>query len=257
MSRYEELEKLAKLREQGILTDEEFQTQKKKILEESAIPPPSPELPQKKSSNLPLILLLCAVPVIVGLVFWLTKSSGSNQIDAQLADSTQTAEKLDSLLSTLPKTPEQQTLPLTEETIRTAVDDAIIRQLRRSELDGTQMTQGTKRQIERGDLNGDGKEDVAALFSLTTVATETFTEYLVVFLNDGKGGLQLSADRVAGVDDQAQGSEWDLKGIAGKRILVTVREWGIDEDDDDSAQNVPSTSVKELQLKNGRLVDIE
>lgn len=257
MSRYEELEKLAKLREQGILTDEEFQVQKKKILEENTHPSPPAPPEKKNSNNVLLILALCALPLIIGAIFWFTKS-GSTTASSELADSTQAAAKLDSILTSLPNQPEQQqTIPLTDETIRVAVDEAIIRQLRRSELDGTQMKQGTKRQVERGDLNGDGKDDVAALFSLITVGTETFTEYLVIFLNDGNGSLQLSADRLAGVDDQAQGSEWNLKGIAGKRILVTVHEWGPDDEDDDTAQVAPATSVKELQLKNGRLVEIQ
>ena len=75
-SRYEELERLQRLRESGALTDEEFQAEKRRLLGHETIAPPEPEgdgAAGPAQSRLPLYLLIggaaLAVAIVAGL--WL------------------------------------------------------------------------------------------------------------------------------------------------------------------------------------------
>src|SRR5690606_34374340 len=141
--------------------------------------------------------------------------------------------------------------------IDNAVEEAMIRQLRRAELDGVTMRRGDKLQIERGDIDRDGDDDIAVLFSLINTGTETLTEDLVLLTYDGRGKLRHAADRIAGVDDQAQGTTWDLKGIAAGRLLVTVSTWGEEETSDGTTERRESSTVREFTLSGGQIADIQ
>ncbi len=257
MSKYDELERLARLKEQGVLSEEEFQAQKKKLLDE---PHPAPSTPapvpvqEKRKPNIPLIVMLVLVPITIGLALWILKSGGNGK-KLQADDIAS-----DSLLAVAPDTTQNTTTPsaeLTGAVVDAAIEDAMIRQIRRAELEGTHMRKGDKLQVERGDLDHDGDDDVAVLFSLINTSTDTFAEYLVVFTNDGTGKLRFAADRTAGIDDQAQGSSWNLKGIAKTRILVTVAEWGEVENGEGVSEQHESSTVREFALSGGRIADVQ
>jgi len=255
MSKYDELERLARLKEQGILSEEEFQAQKKKLLEEPHTPAhrPAGTGDEKRKPNIPLIIILILAPITIALALWIVKSGDNEQestgreiVDSLLTDTVRSAD-------TVQPPPSAD---LTSPVVDAAVEDAMIRQIRRSELEGIHMRKGDKLQVERGDLDRDGDEDIAVLFSLINTGTDTFIEYLVVFTNDGTGRLRFAADRTAGVDDQAQGSSWDLKGIANEKMLVAIREWGDVENSDGISEQRETSTVREFRLSGGRIADV-
>ncbi len=257
MSKYDELERLARLKEQGILSEEEFQVQKKKVLEEQIAPnpttPPATTAPEKRKPNVPLILVLALLPVTIALALWVFKSGNR---DEQLPPN---EAALDSLLSTVPDTTSHTpavTAELSAAVIDATIEDAMIRQIRRAELDGLHLRRGEKLEVERGDLDRDGDDDIAVLFSLINTGTDTFIEYLVVCTNDGTGRLHIAADRAAGIDDQTQGSSWNLKGIANGRILVAVAEWGDADNGEGVSERRESSTVREFALSGSRITDV-
>ncbi|HEY0413158.1 MAG TPA: SHOCT domain-containing protein [Allosphingosinicella sp.] len=89
-SRYDELERLQRLRESGALTDEEFQTEKRRILGHEAGPEPEPapaanpgdeqriEVAEARPSRLPLYLIAAGAALIVAIVagLWLGRIVG-------------------------------------------------------------------------------------------------------------------------------------------------------------------------------------
>lgn len=276
MSKYDELERLARLKEQGILSEEEFQAQKKKLLDDPA-PAAPPEAtsdsapqtpstaapnaakqpaslstpPEKRKANLPVAIALIIMSIIMGAVLWNIRDG--NKDNSQLAEQT-----ADSLLATPPDTAgtQQPSAELSSSTVDMAVEDMMIRQIRRSELDGLRMRKGEKLQIERGDLDRDGDDDVVALFSLTNTETGTFVEHMVALVNDGTGKLRLAAEHAAGRDDQAQGTSWNLKGITNARILVAVSEWSETTNAEGVVERRDSSTVRELKLSGSSIVDL-
>lgn len=73
-SRYEELERLQRLRDSGALTDEEFQTEKRRLLGHETIAPAEEEWPeQDPPSRRPLYIILAVTALIVAVVagLWL------------------------------------------------------------------------------------------------------------------------------------------------------------------------------------------
>lgn len=78
-SRYDELERLQRLRESGALTDEEFQIEKRRLLGHGESEPAERPLPpvregtvvveeEAKASRLPLILIIAGIAIIVAIV---------------------------------------------------------------------------------------------------------------------------------------------------------------------------------------------
>lgn len=74
-SRYDELERLQRLRESGALSDEEFQAEKRRILGYDAVGPAeeAPEAVESPQSRLPLYLLIGGAALLVAIVagLWL------------------------------------------------------------------------------------------------------------------------------------------------------------------------------------------
>ncbi|MEA3066215.1 MAG: hypothetical protein QOJ27_2676 [Sphingomonadales bacterium] len=79
-SRYEELERLQRLRESGALTDEEFQAEKRRLLGHETIPPPEeasesgPEAPSRRP--LYIVIGIAALIVAVAAGLWLGNLAG-------------------------------------------------------------------------------------------------------------------------------------------------------------------------------------
>jgi hypothetical protein len=85
-SRYDELERLQRLRESGALTDEEFQAEKRRLLGHETIAPPEatdeePELPEGEPSRRPLYLLIGGAALVVAIVagLWLGNLVGGGE----------------------------------------------------------------------------------------------------------------------------------------------------------------------------------
>lgn len=82
-SRYDELERLQRLRESGALTDEEFQAEKRRLLGHETVAPAeeSVEAPERAQSRLPLYLLIGGAALVVAIVagLWLGNLVGGGE----------------------------------------------------------------------------------------------------------------------------------------------------------------------------------
>jgi hypothetical protein len=84
-SRYDELERLQRLRESGALTDEEFQSEKRRLLGHETIPPPADsveavgEAPSRRTLWILLGVGALIVAVVAGL-FWGRMAGGGDEI---------------------------------------------------------------------------------------------------------------------------------------------------------------------------------
>lgn len=82
-SRYDELERLQRLRESGALTDEEFQAEKRRLLGHETIAPPetADEAPEGEQSRRPLYLLVGGAALVVAIVagLWLGNLVGGGE----------------------------------------------------------------------------------------------------------------------------------------------------------------------------------
>jgi hypothetical protein len=74
-SRYDELERLQRLRESGALTDEEFQAEKRRLLGHETVAPDEEalDMPERTQSRVPLYLLIGGAALLVAIVagLWL------------------------------------------------------------------------------------------------------------------------------------------------------------------------------------------
>jgi len=76
---------------------------------------------------------------------------------------------------------------------------------------------GEAREIARGDLNGDGREDAVVLYSLEGFdGSNLYLQYLAVFVNHG-GGLRYVTHRIVGGKGKRSMA---LEGISGGKILM-------------------------------------
>jgi hypothetical protein len=86
-SRYEELERLQRLRESGALTDEEFQAEKRRLLGHQGVPPAQesvemePQAPSRRRLWIILGVAALALAVIAGLYFGRTSGGDDGIID--------------------------------------------------------------------------------------------------------------------------------------------------------------------------------
>jgi hypothetical protein len=80
-SRYDELERLQRLKESGALTDEEFQAEKRRLLGHETIAPPEYQAEPEAQSRRPLYLLLGGVALTVAVVagLWLGNLVGGGE----------------------------------------------------------------------------------------------------------------------------------------------------------------------------------
>jgi hypothetical protein len=82
-SRYNEIERLQRLRESGALTDEEFQAEKRRLLGHETIAPDAEaaEAPERPQSRLPLYLLIGGAALVVAIVagLWLGNLVGGGE----------------------------------------------------------------------------------------------------------------------------------------------------------------------------------
>ncbi|MFL6843861.1 MAG: SHOCT domain-containing protein [Allosphingosinicella sp.] len=124
-SRYDELERLQRLRESGALTDEEFQAEKRRVLghggePQEPAPAPTPVfVEEQKRSRLKLYLILGGVALLVAIVAGLLigrMSSGDDGIvNLPMPEENETA---DANLVEAPAVPDVRTLPAGEQLAR-------------------------------------------------------------------------------------------------------------------------------------------
>ena len=78
------------------------------------------------------------------------------------------------------------------------------------------------REIGRGDLNGDGKEDAVVLYSLEGFdGSNLYLQYLAVFLSQGDA-LRYTTHRIVGGKGKRSMA---LEGISGGKILLKTKEY--------------------------------
>lgn len=120
-SRYDELERLQRLRESGALTDEEFQAEKRRLLGHQSVAPEAPEPvePEGRSRRRLWILLLgagLAVAVVAG-VFWGRMSGGGDDGIIDLPMPTENVAEDANLVEAKPL-PDVRALPADEQLAR-------------------------------------------------------------------------------------------------------------------------------------------
>ena len=98
------------------------------------------------------------------------------------------------------------------------VDKFVANQAKRERADEYEEA----RKIIRGDLNGDGKEDVAVLYTLEGFGgTNLYLQYLAVFINRGNKFVYATQRRVGGKNQRIL----ELKSIAKGQINFETQEY--------------------------------